>query len=106
MLKNPFFLIIYHNIKNGFGNKKRLKYRFAELKAKSQKQKANAYPRLKPFVAYVAFVPFHIIHRPSAISVSHEGDKKRPRLTVGGGEREVGRRMPAGAKIGIFRYVF
>jgi hypothetical protein len=32
-------------------------------------------------------------------SPNHHEDKKRPRLTVGGGEREVGRRMPAGAKI-------
>ena len=59
-----------------------------------------------PFIPYVPFVPFHIIiHRPSAISVFRKEDKKRPRLVVGGGEREVGRRIPAGAKSKIFEHV-
>ena len=47
--------------------------------------------------------PLAIGHQPSAIGHKRlpQEDKKRPRLTVGGGEREVGRRMPAGAKIGF-----
>ena len=73
-----------------------------ELKAESEYTSSS----LKSFVAYVPFVPFHIIiHSPSAISVFREEDKKRPRLVVGGGEREVGRRIPAGAKSKIFEHV-